>query len=219
MKGRLPFLGALLFWIWMAPWALAAEATMTHLIFRIADPNIPKEHFILKPKEVWRVGKQYLRLEELPDPQRRIHGLVIADQPDIYIINRYDNRGQHIKDPGPTHEMHLPVFPPDLPKEISGLEFGREREFFKEKNAKSMPRVNVDGKRYHSSRLEIEGVTLILFTGETTGMPAQISAETGKQTYTIQYDTYEVGLKPDMNLFKVPEGVTITEAPQRPPAK
>ena len=205
-----------MFWALIVPAAWADNSKMTHIVFRIVDPNTPEGHFALAPKELWRLGSRYMRMEEPPDPDRGIHGLVIVDEPNVFLINRYNNRGQHIVDPGPTFEVHMPIFPFPQDSEISKLEFGHEWEFFSQRKAQKMPNVKDGDKRYKSYLLEIEGVSLILFTDEATGQPAQLSLQSEKAAYMIRYETYETGLEPDMNLFKVPVGVKIFETEKQP---
>jgi len=212
MHRRIYFLTALLFWAWIVPAAWADNGTMTHIVFRMVDPNIPEGHFAMAPKEIWRIDLQYMRMEEVPDPDRGIHGLVIVDEPNAFMINRYNNQGQHMVDPGPTFEVHMPIFPFRQSSETSKLEFGHELEFFSQRKAKKMPNVKAKGKRYKSYMLEIDGARLILFVDEVTGKPTQLSLKSGKDDYSVHYDIYESGLEPDMTLFKVPAGVKISEA-------
>ena len=216
MKRKIQFVTALLFWAWIVPAAWAGDSKMIHIVFRIVDPLVPVGHFALAPKEMWRLGSRYMRLEEAPDPDRGIHGLVIVDEPHIFIINRTNNQGMHILDPGPTFNVHMPIFPFPESSDIYKLEFGHEWEFFEQRKARSMPNVKDGDKRYKSYLLEIDGARLILFVDEATGQPAQLSLQAEKAAYVIHYETHETGLEPDMNLFKVPAGVKISEAEQQP---
>ncbi len=216
MKRKIQLLAALLFWTLIVSTVYAGDSKMTHIIFRIVDPNTPEGHFALAPKEMWRMGSRYMRMEEPPDPDRGVHGLIIVDEPHIFMINRYNNQGQHIVDPGPTFNVHMPIFPFPQDSDIYKLEFGHEWEFFKQRQAQSMPNVKDGDKRYKSYLLEIDGARLILFVDEATGQPAQLSLEAEKAAYVLHYDMYESGLEPDMNLFKVPAGVKISEAEKQP---
>ena len=212
MNWRAKIILGLLFWIMVAPPAQADNAKMTHIVFRIVDPQVPEGSFALVPREMWRLGTRYLRLEEAPDPGRGIHALIIVDQPHTFMINRYSNQGMHILDPGPTYNVHMPLFPFPNSSEISKLEFGGEWEFFAQRNARQMPNVNAGGSRYTTYMLEIDGAILVLFADETSGQPVQLALQSGNASYVIRYDTYEAGLEPDMNLFKIPAGVKISEA-------
>lgn len=216
MKIKIYFLAGVFFWALIVSAAHADNAKMTHIVFRFVDPQVPEGHLARAPKEMWRIGLRYLRFEGPPDSDRGIHSLVIVDEPNVFMINRYNNQGQHIVDPGPTFEVHMPVFQFPESSEIHKLEFGREWEFFEQKKAQSMPNVKDGDKRYKSYLLEIDGTTLILFVDEATGQPAQLSLESGDAAYVVHYDLYESGLEPDMNLFKVPMGVKISEAEKLP---
>lgn len=214
MKGRIQFLAVLLLCLTVVRFAMADNSKMTHIVFRMADPQIQEGTFPAMPRELWRVGTRYVRMEEPPDPDRGIHGLIIVDEPHAFMINRYNNQGVHFVDPGPTFNVHVPIFPFSDSSDISKLEFGHEWEFFLQRNARSMPNVKAEGERYKSYMLEIDGAGLLLFTDETTGHPVQLSLRSGEATYVVHYETYQAGLEPDMNLFKVPAGVVITEAKQ-----
>lgn len=211
MKRKLKLGIGLLFWIMMAGPAWADDAKMTHLVFRFVDPNVAADHFALAPREMWRLGTRYLRMEEPPDREKGLHGLVIIDEPHAYIINRTDNRGVHMVDPGPTFNVHMPIFPYPDTSEIHQLEFGREVEFFESHNAQPMPNVKAEGQRYQARLLEIDDATLILFTHEATGQPAQLTLESKMDSYRVHYETYETGLEPDMGQFRVPAGVMISD--------
>ncbi len=216
MRGQIRFLAVLLFWALTIPPAQADETKMTHIVFRIVDADTPKDHFALAPKEMWRVGTQYLRVEEAPNPKRMIHSLIIVDEPHIYMINRYNNKAHHILDPDPMLEVHMPLFPSHLPEEISKLEFGNELEFFQQRNARPMSSVKMDGKSYKTSVLKIDGADLVMLIDDANGSPVQISVQFGGESFAFHYNTYETGLDPDLNLFKVPEGVSIIEAKGQP---
>jgi len=223
MKVQIQLLAILLFWVLAIPSVQADNSKMTHIVFQFEDSDIPEGHFALAPKEMWRLGNRYLRMEEAPDPKHGIHGLVIADEPHIYIINRYNNQAQHIVDPGPTFEIHMPIFPSrpkkgemNREKEISKLEFGNELEFFKQRKSRRMPNVLMKGKNYNAFMLTIDGADLFLFTDKTSGQPVQLTIQSEKESFVVHYEIYESGLKPDMELFKVPEGLKIIEAKGQP---
>ena len=63
---------------------------MTKLTVKVESPDIPKDSFAAQAKRMYRAGSRYCRIEENPDPQNGIHGLVIVNEPDSYLINRLD---------------------------------------------------------------------------------------------------------------------------------
>jgi len=111
--------------------------TMTKLSLRLQGPDIPEESFAAKPKVMYRAGNGYCRTEELPDPEHGIHGLMILNEPDAWMVNLLTNTAQHLADPGPTFNCHLPIFrgeqvksAADLKNPLLELEFGQELRFF-----------------------------------------------------------------------------------------
>lgn len=216
MTWRKKFLMALVCWMLFVPLAHADDSKVTHIVFRFLDPEVPEGHFALAPREMWRLGTRYLRMEEPPDPEKGVHILIIVDEPNSFLINRTNQRGIHMVDPGPTFNVHMPIFQFPRTSELSKLEFGRELEFFETRKAQAMPNVNDGGTRYKAYQLEIEGALLILFTHKASGLPAQLSLESKQSSYWVQYEVYETGLEPDMNLFAVPAGTKISEAEKHP---
>ncbi|MDH5763366.1 MAG: hypothetical protein OEZ51_10315 [Nitrospinota bacterium] len=223
MRRHTRFLAVLVLWGLIVPAAWADDSKMAHIIFRFEDSSNQQNHFARQPKEMWRVGTQYLRLEEKPNPETHIHLLLIANEPHIYMINQYNNQGQHILDPGPVFKMHMPIFSSNpekggsnKEKEISKLEFGTELEFFKKNNARSMPHVQMKGKIYNALMLTIDGADLFLFTDQSSGLPVQLSVQSEKDAFVVHYEVYEAGLEPDLDLFKVPVNINIVEAKAQP---
>jgi hypothetical protein len=80
-------------------------ATMTMLTVKLESPEIPKESFAAQPKRIYRSGSRYCRLEENPDLEHGIHGLLIMNEPDSWLINRLDKTAKHMLDPGPTFKL------------------------------------------------------------------------------------------------------------------
>ena len=66
---------------------------MTKLIVRLESPEVPGQSFAAKPKTLYRAGTGYCRTEELPDPEHGIHGLMIINEPDVWMVNRLRNWG------------------------------------------------------------------------------------------------------------------------------
>ena len=83
---------------------------MLKLAVRLENPNIPKESFAAKPKLMYKAGNGYCRTEELPDPEHGIHGLMIINEPDIWMVNLLAKTAQHYVDSGPTFNGRMPMF-------------------------------------------------------------------------------------------------------------
>ena len=50
------------------------------------------DSFDAQTKKVWRIGNEYLRFEDAPNPQTEVHGLIIVAEPDIWIMDRNTNQ-------------------------------------------------------------------------------------------------------------------------------
>jgi hypothetical protein len=68
----------------------AAEPRMTKIVTRAISPDIKPGSFAAKPKTMYLAGKKYARVEEDVDIENKIHGLIIANEPDSWIINLVD---------------------------------------------------------------------------------------------------------------------------------
>jgi hypothetical protein len=112
---------------------------MTHLIVQMSGTDIPVGSFAAKPKVYWRALNQYCRVDEERDPENGIHGTLVMNEPDVWMVNLADNTAKHLVDQGPTFNCKLPIFAfdPEMAKsKIGELEFGRELEFFRANGAK-----------------------------------------------------------------------------------
>jgi hypothetical protein len=116
--------------------------TMTKVVVVLQGVNAPAGSFAAKAKVMYRAGTRYCRVEEEPDPENGIHGLMIINEPDYWMVNLLAKTARHGIDPGPTFNCRLVIFANGTPesldeesKEIMKLEFGRELEFFKSKGA------------------------------------------------------------------------------------
>ncbi len=195
----------------LAPAAGFAEETMTHIVFRFVSQKIEPTSFEATTRELWRVGFRYLRLQEQPDPQRGIHGLIIAKAPDSWMINLYQKEGQHIVDPGPSIDVHAQVFPFSANQQVLKLEMGHEAAFFREHQAKPAGSSTLDGISTKLYTLSLGDARLKLYL-LANGKPLQVVLEEGGETSAVRYETYEENLKPNWELFQPPKGIKIVEA-------
>ena len=84
--------------------------TMIKLAVRLQSPEVPGDSFAAKPKIMYRAGTRYCRTEEVPDPEHGIHGLMIFNEPDVWMVNLLGKTTQHYVDPGPTFNCRMPIF-------------------------------------------------------------------------------------------------------------
>src|SRR5258706_14812758 len=122
------FFAALLFLL-LPLTAQAVEDRMLYVEFQLAGKQIAADSFDAQTKKVWRIGANYLRFEDAPNPQTKIHGLIIVAEPDIWIVDRNTNQAQHTIDPGPNYKIQFPLFASQTSPKLRGLEFGSELEY------------------------------------------------------------------------------------------
>ena len=186
----------------------AADDKMLYVEYRLVASQIAADSFDAQVKKVWRIGQNYLRFEVAPNPQTKIHGLIIVAEPDIWIVDRNTNQAEHTVDPGPNYKIHFPLFASETSEKLRELEFGRELQYFREHDAKELPAEDVDGFKCKVFRLEIEDreVTLFLKTNET---PLQIVVKSPDYEYAMRFLRYEPDRRPDKSLFQLPAGVQL----------
>ncbi len=192
-------------------------ATMTKLSVRLQSAEIPEDSFAAKPKLMYRAGNGYCRTEELPDPERGIHGLLVVSEPDAWMVNLLTKTAQHFLDPGPTFNCHLPIFRGDQVKSaaemknpILELEFGQELGFFKGKGAAPKEGPVLRDKPTTVCSVDVGDSQLFLFTTGTPERPWAVARKHGNVNEIFWYGTYEQ-LPFDQKLFAKPEGVKIEE--------
>jgi hypothetical protein len=126
--------------------------TMTKVEVVLQSPDVPAGSFASKPKVMYRAGSRYCRVEEAPDPDKGIHGLLIISEPDYWMVNLLTKAGRHGVDSGPTFNCRMPIFP-----EISGLdlEFGLELDYFKSRGVTPTPGPVLQTKQTTAYRVDV----------------------------------------------------------------
>ena len=188
--------------------AQAADDKMLYVEYRLAGKQIGADSFDAQTKKVWRIGNEYLRFEDAPNPQTKVHGLIIVAEPDIWIMDRYTNQAQHTVDPGPNYKIHFPVFASEVSEKLRELEFGQELEYFRANGARELPAETVDGYICKLFRLTIDDRELTLFL-KSNGTPLQIVLKSPEAEYAMRFLRYEPNRKPDKSLFQLPPGVQL----------
>jgi hypothetical protein len=194
-------------------------ATMTKLVVRLQSPDASESSFAAQPKTMYRAGTRYCRIEELPDTEHGIHGLVIINEPDTWLVNLLAKTGQHQLDPGPTFNCRLPIFVSgedvksavNTHNELMELEFGRELAYFEEKGATSGPGPTLQDKVTKAHTIGIGDSQLFLFTSGMPEKPVAVARQHGSKREVYWYGTFDE-VPFDAKLFAKPEGVKIEDA-------
>jgi hypothetical protein len=188
--------------------AQAADDKMLYVEYKLSGKQIAADSFDAQTKKVWRVGQKYLRFDDAPNPQSKVHGLIIVAEPDIWIVDRNINQAQHTVDPGPNFKVHFPLFASEQSEKLRQIEFGRELEYFRENDARELPAQDVDGVKCKVLRLDIEDREVTLFL-KTNDIPLQITVKSPDYEYAMRFLRYEPDRKADKLLFQLPPGVQL----------
>ena len=190
-----------------------APSKMTHAVVQMSGTDISADSFSAKPKIFWRASNQYCRVDEEPDPEKGIHGRLIVNEPDAWLINLADNTAKHVLDRGPTFNCKLPIFAMDeemAKSKIGELEIGRELDFFHANGAKLIegPKLQFEANYYE---LRIADSVLRLVERVDIHAPILVGLARGDKAYKARYLLWdEVPFQSD--LFAKPTGVKIEEA-------
>lgn len=190
---------------------------MTTLVVQLQSPDVPEGSFAAKPKTMFRAGTQFCRVEEQPDPEHRIHGVMIINEPDVWMVNLFAKSAKHFVDPGPTFNCRMPMFAgrlQDLPeaesKRLGELEFGKEMEFFKSNGATPQPGMVLQTKQTILYRLQFGESIVALFTYGTPERPLAVAWSRGEKREIFWFSEYEQA-DFDAKLFAKPEHVQIED--------
>jgi hypothetical protein len=179
------------------------------------SPGIPKDSFARKPKVLYRAGLRYARVEEMPDPEHGIHGLIVVSAPDSYLVNLADKTGRHIVDPDPLGKVRTPVLqdlPAGTPIEFADLDFGCEVDFFAKRRAEQIPYEAV-GRKLTKHVLTRDSWRLTLLTSATGSEPqAILLSQNDKVIFALSYLAYSWSPEMDPKLFLKPEGIIFSAA-------
>ena len=192
--------------------------TMTKVEVVLQSPEVPADSFAAKPKVIYRAGDKYCRVEEAPDPAHGIHGLLIINEPDYWMVNLFAGTARHGLDPGPTFGCRLPIFadgapesPDEESKQIRQLEFGLELEFFRSKGAIAEKGPVLQTKDTMVYKVQVGTATLALFTYGTPERPLGVLRQRGDKHDIFWYSGYGQ-LEFDPKLFAKPENVKIEDS-------
>ncbi len=190
---------------------------MLKIVVHLDSPGIPQDAFIRQPKVIYRAGNRYCRVEETLDAEHGLQQLMIFNEPDAWIVNLVDKKGQHIVDSGPSLTCHLPIFsgpPPGLFGQHGlrkvGLGVRFRARILQENGCHSPPGPVLQTKQTTSYVLDFGDIQLTLFAFGPSQRPLVLGRTYQHIGGIFRYSDY--GLLPfDPKLFSKPEGVTIEE--------
>jgi hypothetical protein len=191
--------------------------TMTRIEVHLEGPKIVAGRFSAKPKVMYRAGAKYCRIEEAEDSENKIHGLLIINEPEAWMVNLSDKSARHIVDPGPTFNCKLPIFANVDPKDEAAmlypeLQFGGELKFFKKMGSTGGPGPEEDGKKTTQYVIEIGATRFVMLTVNTPSeRPLAVGRAVRDKGEVFIYTAYEE-VPFDAKLFARPDGVKISEA-------
>jgi hypothetical protein len=195
--------------------AECAPKSLLKMITQDGTPGLPPSSFAAQPKIVYRLGVRYARVEEQLDSEHNIHGLVVVNTPDSWMVNRVDNTGKHIIDPDPKGKVVLPLIPAviggePVPPALTSIELGCEVEFFRSHGSPITPLQTASGPRSKQA-FGVDGWNLVLIRGDKQSQPEMLFLfRQNDIVFALRYLTYEEHTPADLRLFARPEGVVFT---------
>lgn len=184
--------------------------TMMKISTRVLEPKPESGSFAAQSRTLWRAGTKYARVAEPPDAQNHVEALIIINEPEAWMINLVDMSGKHIVDPGPSLDVHLPIFQDiSVSTKVKDLEFGRELEFFSKNGAQGSEGEPINGMATERYDITIENSKIVLRTDVKSKKPLRVSLVEGGQTKTIEYLSYDDDLAFNPLLFQPPAGILI----------
>lgn len=187
----------------LAAYAGCSPEKMIRITFRDATPGYEEGHFARLPKTLYRWGSHYARLEEQPDLENGVHGLIVVNNRDTWMINQAVQLGRHIVDEAANFDFHAPLVGSHGSPFVE-FEFGCELAYMEERGVKptSVRIADVDLLQYEFS---VGTMSVRLMLNPDTGHPWAVGViEQGRPVYLLRYVSYETGLDPDMALFTRP---------------
>jgi hypothetical protein len=200
-------------------WAAeCAPEKMVRIVARDVTPGIDPQSFAALPKTLYRLGNARGRVEEMPDAARGVHGLVVVNEPDGWIVNLHDKSGRHVVDPGPSPIFRAPILDGgELPPPLRELEFGCELAFVQAYAPKPDGRVDAGGGLILDQHQVTRGAhrVAILVLPKDRVIYSVSHYKDGQVVRVVRYVAYQPGLALDTRLFSRPDGIRFAEPPPR----
>lgn len=181
------------------------------------SPAIPAGNFALKPKTIYRYGATLARIEEEPDREHKIQGLIVVNEPDSWIVNLATKQGTHAVDEKKPFVVRLPVFADhaedhNFPRELLALEFGCESEFFDHWKSPEEPFRNDPAGRLKRAFGVNDWLAVLVREKSASAPTILFLMKSNEIVGAYRYLSFET-VPADATLFAKPLGVAIAEAP------
>ncbi len=194
---------------------ICAPAQLVHITITNVTPGVDPASFAAQPRNLYRIGSDRMRIEEVADTANGIHAVIVTAEPNMWMANLYDNTGKHIVDPGPTFFAKAPVIVTDLKGKLIGLEFGCEAAFLAANAPKPSRSEQIGGFDFDVYRVEDGAEAIEILERAGTNIPAFARYfNQGNLAVVLRYDLYATNLPNDPSLFLPPPNVRYTEAGQ-----
>ncbi|HEX4826526.1 MAG TPA: hypothetical protein VFV19_19680 [Candidatus Polarisedimenticolaceae bacterium] len=183
---------------------------MVRVVYRDISPGVDPSSPGGQPETLYRLGTKYARVEGAIDRQHNTQPVMVANEPDIWMIDLLTKHGRHFHDTDAGSGFKAPVVgDPDLPPSITALEFGCEMAFMKGVPTK---KADLDGQRVSQYEKKIDRYRVVLSVMQRSLTPISLFLYDGaKLAFALRYDEYNNALAPKMELFQRPEGITYAE--------
>lgn len=196
----------------LAPLLLAGPARaqctfdrMLKVVVREVGHNVQPGSWAAEPTTIHRLGTQYGRREEAPDPKLPlIPSVTVANGPNVWFVSPAAKTADHLRQEGPTTPFYAQIFAGRNLQD--GFEYGCELKFM-QTHASKMPRPNTlmgEGTVLHTALVGDYQLTLDVAAKDQR--PRQISLAQNGKVVRVLWLEWQQGLTPDMTLFQVPDG-------------
>ena len=181
---------------------------MIKIQYHFDSPQVTRNKFEFTPRTLYRSSTKYFRHEEQEDTKNETHNLFIVNEPDVWIVNLYDNSGQHEVDDGPTFHTRVPVFGDKKNNATIDFEFGQEQAYFKYYGARQVSDTTINSEYCQAYELTRGNWVLHLYVSDYSQLPYVVTRkDINKRVQLVWYDSYETDLILDASLFQKPENV------------
>lgn len=191
--------------------SIGLPSEMMYFKVHLIQPQVPAGAYGAEPREIWRAGSKYFRLEEGVDFDMHLQQLLVGNQSDMWAINLLTNRAVHASEPGAPAAL-LPIFPTEERDFLSSLEFGQEKKFFSDPRTIVSKGPALNGSATTKYELAFNGKRVVLITDNKSNKPLRLALMDPSSPYTHEYEYLRYESMPfDAKKFAIPPGLKIVE--------